>query len=1014
MKLGDGFAQTDFYVTDPNGSGSTPNSFTVVLANAMALANSGGNARININVPGGLINVTTQASSGFYAAVNITSGTLTIRKDPAAVGLQGFTTNQASSFNCIRFTNSGSNTRIFVTDLYFEKFTFGLWFTTARHCSLSNCVFTDNIESVHMEACTTSTVTGNTFNESAGNTTVLNGGLHILFYDNDLDINNNQFQVLANSTNNYAATSMFLAPYSSGLFGSDVENIKYWGNTFNNCKWGIYSDLYASGDVYGSAINFSITNNSFIGNEEHLFIKNPVSTTTLNFNTFSGCRQTDISLDFEPDKDFYISNYGLSLVKKPFTGYDFNGSNNFLGTSAPTYTCIKVFRTGAINTTSTSYGAGNFVNIFGQNLKGKVTVEGVKKVSVRTSSIQSNVLNLPIDLLGVWGPTVSTTISAGNNAIDKPISVSASYGAGNILSMACAINSVIGNQLAFSNGPFTIDYFKCNSNGDLVQHLDSQMVNIATGVPISGSGVPLLGVNPGDKVGVTVTSYGTNSNNPVGTSEVAYANISYNFSIPPVSGGCVGSALNLAVSGPFQTGYTYSWNFGDGNTLNSGPNVSHIYTNTGNYNVSCVINVPGNSPVTVTQVVSIGVCQFIPPIPNSCVSVPVNLTVGGPGGSGYTYSWNFGDGNTGSGLSPSHSYSVPGIYNVVVTIQIPGVTNPVTVNQSVQITACHSLPLIASGCPMIPMNMAVNGPTSGYTFSWNFGDSSPTGSGPSVSHAYAAAGTYVVTLSVFYAGNPVPYIITQTVTVGSCFTIPSNGCVNTPITMTGIVNPSYSYSWNFGDGSLASGNTVNHSYSNPGTYNVVLSVSIVGNPTPIIVTQVVTIGACQPPQACPNCIGSFAPDHGDYMISLWVREDIAPVPTTYSNAKIQVSFTGDPTVYTFGTNILKNKVIDGWQRIEEPFNIPLAATHVNLKLVNGGASGAADAFFDDIRIFPKDGQMKTFVYDPITMRLTSVLDENNYATFYEYDEEGKLIRVKKETEKGILTIQESREGLKKN
>ncbi|MNT78232.1 hypothetical protein D3C72_2174470 [compost metagenome] len=52
--------------------------------------------------------------------------------------------------------------------------------------------------------------------------------------------------------------------------------------------------------------------------------------------------------------------------------------------------------------------------------------------------------------------------------------------------------------------------------------------------------------------------------------------------------------------------------------------------------------------------------------------------------------------------------------------------------------------------------------------------------------------------------------------------------------------------------------------------------------------------------------------------------------------------------------------------------------------------------------------MKSFVYDPLTLRLFAQLDENNYATFYEYDAEGKLVRTKKETDKGILTLSESR------
>jgi hypothetical protein len=58
--------------------------------------------------------------------------------------------------------------------------------------------------------------------------------------------------------------------------------------------------------------------------------------------------------------------------------------------------------------------------------------------------------------------------------------------------------------------------------------------------------------------------------------------------------------------------------------------------------------------------------------------------------------------------------------------------------------------------------------------------------------------------------------------------------------------------------------------------------------------------------------------------------------------------------------------------------------------------------------------MMSYVYDPISLRLMAELDERNYATLYEYDEEGKLIRIKKETEKGIMTIQENRDNIRKN
>jgi hypothetical protein len=56
--------------------------------------------------------------------------------------------------------------------------------------------------------------------------------------------------------------------------------------------------------------------------------------------------------------------------------------------------------------------------------------------------------------------------------------------------------------------------------------------------------------------------------------------------------------------------------------------------------------------------------------------------------------------------------------------------------------------------------------------------------------------------------------------------------------------------------------------------------------------------------------------------------------------------------------------------------------------------------------------MKSYVYHPSNRRLVAVLDENHMAMLFEYSPEGKLIRQKKETEKGILTLKESRESLR--
>lgn len=63
--------------------------------------------------------------------------------------------------------------------------------------------------------------------------------------------------------------------------------------------------------------------------------------------------------------------------------------------------------------------------------------------------------------------------------------------------------------------------------------------------------------------------------------------------------------------------------------------------------------------------------------------------------------------------------------------------------------------------------------------------------------------------------------------------------------------------------------------------------------------------------------------------------------------------------------------------------------------------------YDDLRVYPVTSNVKTYIYHPYRNYLMSVLDENNFATFFEYNTRNQLIRLKKETEKGILTITEN-------
>jgi len=165
------------------------------------------------------------------------------------------------------------------------------------------------------------------------------------------------------------------------------------------------------------------------------------------------------------------------------------------------------------------------------------------------------------------------------------------------------------------------------------------------------------------------------------------------------------------------------------------------------------------------------------------------------------------------------------------------------------------------------------------------------------------------------------------------------------------------------------------------------------------------INSCGPANLAANrrdsietvcCTGIFRPTKGKkYVISAWVRETGNDLAYIFTAPSIMVNST------TFNTS---GNIIDGWQRIYGEFVIPANATSLDLVF----SKGANDTYFDDIRIYPADGKMTTYVYDRNTQKLTFTSDENNYFTKYNYDGENNLQSINKETEQGVLTTKEAR------
>ena len=217
-------------------------------------------------------------------------------------------------------------------------------------------------------------------------------------------------------------------------------------------------------------------------------------------------------------------------------------------------------------------------------------------------------------------------------------------------------------------------------------------------------------------------------------------------------------------SDPDGTIVGYDWNFGDGSP-GAGASVSHTYT-AGTYTVTLTVMDNAGATNSATQTITVspaGIPQ--PPVANpggpynGAVGTPVQFNGSGssdPDGSITTYLWNFGDGASASTVSPAHAYAAAGTYTVQLTVtDNSGLTG--SAQTTVTVVAVTQQPPVAN--PGGPYNGTVGTPVqfngSGSSdpdgsitaYLWNFGDGA-SASTVSPAHAYAAAGTYTVRLTV--------------------------------------------------------------------------------------------------------------------------------------------------------------------------------------------------------------------------------------------------------------------------
>jgi PKD repeat protein len=299
---------------------------------------------------------------------------------------------------------------------------------------------------------------------------------------------------------------------------------------------------------------------------------------------------------------------------------------------------------------------------------------------------------------------------------------------------------------------------------------------------------------------------------------------------------------------PDETFLVYSWDFGDGST-GSGSRPTHTYSAPGFYNV--ILTVTDNDGIVDRDEVAVNVMNLPPHASAGADQIvnedgPVTFDASGTTDSPsdqltLTYSWDFVDGATGSGISPVHVYSNPGTYTVELTVMddngaSDSDTMKVTVNNAPPVADAGSDQTASEDQPVFFSGQGYDTPSDEptLTYQWDFGDGTE-GFGKNPVHRYTEYGTYTVILNVVDDdGGSGQDIMTVTVAnIGPVVDAGPDLEVNedVPVQFTGHAydtpsdEQSLSYSWDFGDGNPGTGQNPVHSYTGAGTYTVTLTAS---------------------------------------------------------------------------------------------------------------------------------------------------------------------------------------------
>lgn len=264
----------------------------------------------------------------------------------------------------------------------------------------------------------------------------------------------------------------------------------------------------------------------------------------------------------------------------------------------------------------------------------------------------------------------------------------------------------------------------------------------------------------------------------------------------------------------------YHWDFGDGQTSTQ-TNPIHHYTQAGNYEVKLTVFDNFCKKTTLTNFIEI--CPDTAQLGFSSTNVGQSFSFTDTSiSNGYDFQWDFGDGMSASGTNVNHHYSQGGTYTACLYV-----TDSCRIDTICQtFTVCNDTLEANFGQTNTAYAVAfTDSSINANSILWDFGDGTQDSISTNPIHTYSTPGIYTVCMIVEDDCN----IDTLCQTVGICLDTATAGFSFvenvTTVSFTSSAQHASTHAWDFGDGNTSNSINPNHTYQQPGTYNVCLVVT---------------------------------------------------------------------------------------------------------------------------------------------------------------------------------------------